>query len=140
MNQRYLIDTDILIDFFKARYSLDRKFKSVGLQNCFVSEISIAELTYGAFKSSNIKKQMANVEKIKTHFQIVPISSVIERYSRERLRLEKLGQRLPDFDLLIAATAVENGLTLVTGNENHHRRVQNIVVENWRTTNHNEFL
>ena len=27
----YLIDTDILIDFFKARYQLDRKFKSVGL-------------------------------------------------------------------------------------------------------------
>jgi len=42
MNNRYLIDTDILIDFFKQKYSLDKKIKSVGLKNCYISEISLA--------------------------------------------------------------------------------------------------
>lgn len=140
MNSRYLIDTDILIDFFKAKYALDQKFKSVGLSNCYVSEISIAELTYGALKSSNVVKQMNNVEKVKTHFQVIPITDVLERYSRERLRLERLKQRLPDFDLLIAVTAVKNDLILMTGNGKHHKRVQNISIENWRLEKDNEFI
>ncbi|MEL7222173.1 MAG: hypothetical protein AAGJ93_12695 [Bacteroidota bacterium] len=54
-NEKYLIDTDILIDYFKAKYALNEKFKSVGLENCYVSEISIAELLYGALKSSDPK-------------------------------------------------------------------------------------
>lgn len=140
MSKRYLIDTDILIDFFKAKYALDKKVKSVGLSNCYVSEISIAELTYGALKSSNVEKQMGNVRKAEANFHIVPISNAIERYSKERLRLEQLGQRLPDFDLLIAVTAVENNLVLVTGNQKHHQRVEGVSIENWRFKGDNEFV
>lgn len=140
MGTQYLIDTDILIDFFKRKYALDNKFKAIGLTNCFISEISIAELTYGALKSSNIDKQLQNVEKVKAYFQTLPISDVIIQYSHERLRLEKLGTRLPDFDLLIALTSVVNELILVTGNEKHHQRVQGVTVENWRNKQFNEFL
>lgn len=89
MSKKYLIDSDILIEFFKAKYSLDKKFKSVGLKNCYVSEISIAELTYGALKSTNIEKQVGNVEKVKKHFQVIPISNVIcnRRDSPDSFRL-----------------------------------------------------
>lgn len=139
MIKQYLIDTDILIDFFKARYALNEKIRSVGLKNYCVSEISIAELYYGALKSSNIEKQLENVQKVQAHFQIIPISNSIERYGKERLRLEQMGQRLPDFDLLIAVTAVENSLTLVTSNQKHHQRVDGIQIENWRSREHNEF-
>lgn len=139
MSKSYLIDTDILIDFFKARYALNEKIKSVGLKNCYVSEISIAELTYGALKSLHVEKQLENVQKVKAHFQIIPISNVLDQYAEERLRLEQMGQRLPDFDLLIAVTAVENNLILVTGNQKHHQRVDGILIENWRFKENNEF-
>lgn len=136
----FLIDSDILIDFFKAKYQLNSKFKSVGLKNCHVSEITLAEITYGALKSSNVEKQLKNVERVKTNFTILPITNVIELYSQERLRLEKVGSRLPDFDLLIGVTAVQNNLTLVTGNEKHHSRINGIRIENWRLKNYNEFI
>jgi len=140
MASSYVIDTDILIDFFKGRFNLNKKFKSVGLQNCFVSEISIAEITYGALKSSNQEREMKNVERVKTSFNVIPISSVIELYSQERLRLEKAGTRLPDFDLLIGVTAVKYGYTLVTGNIKHQSRIEGVQIENWRVKEYNEFL
>ena len=136
---RFLIDTDIIIDFFKQKHGLDKKLKSVGLTNCYISEISLAELLYGAFKSSDIPKQIGNVDKVRRNFHVVPITNSIERYGSERLRLEKLGQRIPDFDLLIAVTAVENNLILVTGNEKHHKRVSGIQIENWRKKKDNKF-
>lgn len=136
----YLIDTDILIDFFKAKYQLDRKFKSVGLQNCYVSEITIAEITYGALKSSNVSKELKNVDKVKSSFKILPITDVLELYSQERLRLERSGTRIPDFDLLIGVTSAVNNLVLVTGNEKHLSRIKGVVIENWRKKEYNEFI
>ncbi|MEL7118176.1 MAG: PIN domain-containing protein [Bacteroidota bacterium] len=132
----YLIDTDILIDFFKAKYRLNNKFKAVGLKNCYVSEITIAEITYGALKSSDIKKELKNVSLVKSNFSVLPITDVLDLYSEERLRLERVGTRIPDFDLLIGVTSV----VMVTGNEKHHSRIKGIVIENWRTKENNEFL
>ncbi len=136
----YLIDTDIIIDYFKAKYKLNDKIKSVGLDNCYVSEITIAELLFGALKSNDKERHEKNIDRLKSRVQVIPISKVLSRYSKERLRLERMGKRLPDFDLLIAVTAVEYDLTLVTGNVKHHSRVKGVEVENWREKVHNEFI
>ena len=62
--KKYLIDTDIIIDFFKGRFYLNNKINLVGSDNCFVSEITIAELKFGALKSRNVQKQHDNIEKL----------------------------------------------------------------------------
>lgn len=136
----YLIDTDILIDFFKAKYHLNDKIKAVGLKNCYVSEITIAEITYGALKSSDVKKELKNVNRVKSNFKVLPITDVLDLYSQERLRLEKAGTRIPDFDLLIGVTSVANNFILVTGNGKHHSRIKGVIIENWRRKEDNEFL
>ncbi len=138
--EKYLIDTDILIDYFKAKYALNEKFKAVGLENCYVSEISIAELLYGALKSSDPERHNANVMKAKSNFGILPITEVLELYSEERLRLEREGARLPNFDLLIAVTSVKYDMTLVTGNVKHHSRVKGVRIENWRMKESNAYI
>lgn len=139
-NQEFLIDTDIIIDYLKGRFFLNEKIKEVGLANCYVSEITIAELQYGAVKSSNPVKQIDNVEKIKIRFGVVPITDVLALYGIERLRLEKSGKRIEDFDLLIAVTSVTKNMILVTGNEKHHSRVKNIQIQNWRSKEWNKFV
>jgi len=50
----------------------------------------------------------------------------MEIYARIRRLLEIKGRRLDDFDLLIGAAAVENGLTLVTDNAKHFSRFPDI--------------
>lgn len=49
---RFLLDTDICIHLMKGEHDLDQKIAVIGLQNCFISEITIAELTYGGENSS----------------------------------------------------------------------------------------
>jgi tRNA(fMet)-specific endonuclease VapC len=50
--------------------------------------------------------------------------------------LERSGQRVGLADVLIAATAIRAGRTLVTGNTEHYERMQKAgfpLRENWRT-------
>jgi len=43
----YLLDTNIVIFFFKGKQSVLEKIREVGIQNCFISEITLAELSFG---------------------------------------------------------------------------------------------
>ena len=63
-------------------------------------------------------------------------SHVISKYSykvfaKEKARLEKLGTRIDDFDIIIGETAIANNLILVTNNTKHLRRMSNIRLEDW---------
>ena len=58
----YLLDTNICIHFFKGQYGLIDKLSQVGFSECAISEISLAELVYGAEKSQNVTKNIFIVE------------------------------------------------------------------------------
>jgi tRNA(fMet)-specific endonuclease VapC len=45
--------------------------------------------------------------------------------------LDRRGEAISLPDALIAATALEAGLTMVTGNTRHFQRIPNLKVENW---------
>ena len=57
--------------------------------------------------------------------------TVVETFALLRVQLEREGQRLDDFDILIAATALNLGYTLVTDNVRHFERIPGLRVENW---------
>jgi tRNA(fMet)-specific endonuclease VapC len=103
----------------------------VGLKNCYISEITIAELKYGAENSDNYQKHIQEVEKIERIFAIVPIYGAFDQYAKEKVRLRKEGTLIPDFDLLIGVTSVTDGLVMVTNNEKHLKRISSIQLENW---------
>jgi tRNA(fMet)-specific endonuclease VapC len=49
---KYLLDTNIVVHFLRGAYHLDDKMRAVGIQNCFVSEITLLELEYGVANSA----------------------------------------------------------------------------------------
>ncbi|MDN3635558.1 PIN domain-containing protein [Neolewinella lacunae] len=116
---RYLLDTDMLISFLKDEYHVAEKIDRVGIENCYVSEISIAELTYGAYNSEKIQKHLSEVNQIENLFEVLPLFSAIDTFAREKVRLRKEGNLIPDFDLIIGCTAVANNMTMVTNNVKH---------------------
>ena len=101
------------------------------MKNCYISEITIAELKYGAENSDNYQKHIREVEKIERLFTIVPIYGAFDQYAKEKVRLRKEGTLIPDFDLLIGVTSVADGLIVVTNNEKHLKRINSIQLENW---------
>ncbi|MGB3776951.1 MAG: type II toxin-antitoxin system VapC family toxin [Tunicatimonas sp.] len=129
------MDTDICIFLLQGKYGLEEKIKRVGLKNCYISEITIAELKYGAENSNNYQKHILEVEKIERLFTVIPIYGSFGQYAKEKARLRKEGTLIPDFDLLIGVTAVTNDLVMVTNNEKHLSRISSIQLENWTKAN-----
>ncbi len=84
---KYLLDTNICIHFFRGKFNLIEKFEAVGLENCAISEITLAELVYGAECSSNPQKNHAIIEKFTTLVTILPIFDSIGKYGIEKNRL-----------------------------------------------------
>ena len=44
---KYLLDTSIGVYFLRGKLNLDKTVKDVGLENCYISEITVAELRFG---------------------------------------------------------------------------------------------
>jgi len=129
---KYLLDTNTCIFFLRGKLNLDEVIKEKGLENCFVSEITVAELRFGAENSENPAKSNKAVDSFVSGISIIPIFGSIKRYAKEKVRLRKLGTPINDeFDLLIGVTAVENKLTLVTDNSKHFDSIAGIKLENW---------
>ena len=126
----YLLDSDTLIFLSKGQLDIQLRIKQAGLSNCFISEVSLAELYVGVYKRVNKKLEPA-LKFLEDKLEIVPVSPAIRTYTKLRALLESQGNRLPDFDLLIAATAIAGGYTLVTHNTRHFSRIPGLRLEDW---------
>ena len=82
----YLLDTDICIFFLQGKYNIKDKIKIVGIENCYISEITIAELKFGAENSTNRKKHLKEVEKMEELFTVLPIYNSIDEFAMEKSR------------------------------------------------------
>ncbi|MDH5399831.1 MAG: type II toxin-antitoxin system VapC family toxin [Cyclobacteriaceae bacterium] len=129
------MDTNICIYFLKGRYNLIERFENIGFDNLFISEITVAELKYGAAKSTYPEKNRRIINGLTSKFSQLPIYSALDIYAIEKARLKRLGQTVDDFDVLIGATAIVNEMVLVTNNEKHFIRLKNINIENWTVQN-----
>jgi tRNA(fMet)-specific endonuclease VapC len=129
--KKYLIDTNICIFYIKGRYELDKKFDTVDPDNCFISEITLAELKYGVENSEKKLKNQHALDNFLTGIKIIPIFHSLDLFAKEKSRLRKAGIIIDDFDLLIGATAITNNLVLVTNNTDHFQRLNGIILEDW---------
>ncbi len=115
----------------KGEFELDKKFKEVNSQHIFISEITIAELRFGASNSSKKTRNHEVVDKIIETYNILPIWNSLLLYGNEKSRLRKNGRTIDEFDLLIGCSAIQNELILVSRNVKHFNNMKNIQIENW---------
>lgn len=130
MGTQYLLDTNICVFILRGKYHLDYKLRQIGLHNCLISEITVAELLYGAFYSHNPELHVKEVRNFYNKFEIVPIWNTLETFAREKSKLRREGKLIDDFDLLIASAAIKRGCILVTDNTKHFDRLE-LPLENW---------
>jgi len=130
---KYLLDTNIIIFWLKNRYNIADKIAEVGAANCFISEITVAELRFGVECSEPalLDEKRRRLAEFLPFLQVIPINVAIEIYAKEKARLRFAGEIIPDFDLLIGATAVQQKMMMVTNNTKHISRIQGIDIEDW---------
>ena len=127
----YLLDTCVCIALLKKSPNVIQRLREVGSSNCRISDITLAELYFGAFKSGK-EKHFNDVNEISKLYDKYPIKYT-RKYGEIRWELEKQGLRIGDMDMFIAATAIEEDLVLVTGNVKHFSRVPGLKIEDWMT-------
>ena len=116
----------------RGKLNLADIIREKGRENCYLSEITVVELRYGAENSDNPVKSHEAVDSFLNGLAVLPIFGCIKRYAREKVRLRRLGKPMHDeFDLLIGVTAIEHELILVTDNSKDFVRLEGIQLENW---------
>ena len=132
---KYLLDTNVCIHFIKNEMKVVHKVEEVGLENCYLSEMTILELIYGVSNSQSVRKA-ENSEKLKEFEdlfkdRILPIRPSFEEFSSQKTRLRKQGTLIGDFDLLIGCTSLVNDFTLASRNVKEMNRIEGLKLENW---------
>ena len=130
----YLLDTNICVFLLRGLYEVDKKIDSVGIQNCYISEITVLELKYGVelSKQKDGHDRSAQLNKFLSAISIVPITDALDICAKEKIRLRLAGTPADDdFDLLIGCTALAGNMVLVTENVKHFQNIEGIKIENW---------
>ena len=130
MTIRYLIDTDWIIDHLNEIERVVTRLTELQPQGLALSIISLAELDEGVQYSREPEQSQQALNAFLEDVSVLGIDEeVCKIFGRERGRLRKAGQLIGDFDLLIAATGLHYGLTVLTNNRQHFERVEGLQIE-----------
>ncbi len=128
----YLLDTNILSDLIRnPQGRVMEQIDRVGENAVCTSIIVAAELRYGAAKA-NSRRLAERIDLILSALEILPLEPPVDReYAALRHHLTRQGTPIGPNDLLIAAQALANRLTLVTANLREFSRVPGLSVIDW---------
>ena len=82
--KRYLLDTSVCVFFLRGKFNLAWHLREKGRENCFISEITIIELRYGAENSDNPIKAHKAVDTFISGLSVITIFGCIRRYAKEK--------------------------------------------------------
>jgi tRNA(fMet)-specific endonuclease VapC len=130
MAARYLIDTDWAIHYLDGHPAITERLLNLSAGGLAVSIISFAELYEGILYPRKANQTEEAFENFKRGVRIVGIDdSVCRIFAQQRGKLRRSATLIDDFDLMIGATALRHGLTLLTNNRRHFERIHGLDVE-----------
>ena len=129
----YYIDSNTYIYFDKnISLELTAKLLSVSPDNLKIPSIVAGELRFGVEKSAKREYNSERLERFLSLYEIVPFDDKATKcYAKIRATLERSGKIIGANDLIIAATTLSNGGTLITRNTDEFSRVEDLKFENW---------
>ncbi|MCD6189206.1 MAG: type II toxin-antitoxin system VapC family toxin [Thermococcus sp.] len=118
----YLIDTDIIIDILRGVRGSKEFLLDLSKEGLFLSVISMAEIFSGRETKDPVKHE--KILRFLSHFEVVPLTQEIAILGGAIRRDYQIGLA----DALIAATAIHNGLTVVTYNTKHFEKIEGLKI------------
>ncbi len=107
-----LCDTNILIEVYRDNAKIIETLKQIGQDNIAISDVTCAELLYGA----RDKKELQIIRKDLNKLIILPIQSSISNLAVELVEKYALSHNLSLPDALIASTAIIHNIEIYTLN------------------------
>ena len=128
----YVLDTNTLIYFFKGMGRVSGNLLAKSPNEIGIPAIVLYELEYGIVKSSSPEKRIEQLHALCALITILPFSLREAKIAASiRFDLEQKGQPIGHYDVLIAATALQQNGVLVTCNTREFSRIETLKIENW---------
>lgn len=130
---KYLLDTNICIYIIKNKYERSSEWiKAAGIENVFISSITVAELEFGITKSSKFEQNQTALYKFLSGYEIIDFDLAASKsYGKIRADLESKGKPIGPMDMLIGAVALSRGMTIATNNAKEFIRIEGLEIEDW---------
>lgn len=125
-----LLDTDCVIHCLKGNQRAIHAVRTAEPGGLFLSIVSYAELWEGVFYAHNPEESKPGLQEFMAHVTVLPVTEPIcRRFGEIRGQLRKTRDLIGDFDTMIAATALEHDLTLLSNNLWHFDRIAGLRLE-----------
>lgn len=125
-----ILDSDHCIAILRGK--LDLRTKTSPDEGLATTTISVGELTHGAHRSQQIAENLARLDVLLAALTVLPFDeSAARRFGSIKAGLENTGIPLHDLDLQIASIAIEHKLPLLTHNQKHFSRIENLILKDW---------
>jgi len=131
--RKSLLDTSILIAFLRGEEDVVAKVEEYleEFDRLSLSIITYYEILRGLKYMGNEKK-LRDFEELMDKSELITLDrAIIDKASGIYADLKRRGELVEDADILIAASCPVEGMILVTDNEEHFRRIENLKIENW---------
>jgi tRNA(fMet)-specific endonuclease VapC len=133
----HVLDTNSVIDHFRrgTASNVTTRLLAAPAGSVFISSVVLAELYFGAENGdpAHRRNNLALITRFRTQFGSLPFDDrAAEEYGAIRAHLTAKGTPIGPNDLMIAAIARANQMTLVTHNTTEFGRVPGLVVEDWQ--------
>ncbi len=124
---RYLLDADWIIQVLAGHNEAVVAHKRINPEEIAVSYITIGEIYDVAFTYANPQAHLQAFRQFLSPFPILDLNEpIMERFADIRSLLRRRGEIISDFDILIGATAWYYGLTVLTYNTRHFKRIPDL--------------
>ena len=129
---KYLLDTNIVIYTIKNRPAAVREIFKRHAGQMAISTVTLGELIYGAERSSQPERNLADIEGFAARLAVLPFDEpAAAHFGQGRAELYRSGKPIGPYDMMIAGHARALGLILVTNNVREFERVPGVRIENW---------
>lgn len=129
----YLLDTNVCIRLLNnTSPSVNARLADQQPEDIYLSTVTQMELYYGAYRSAQVERNLAVLQRFFSQFAILPLDSESARVAgRIRAELAALGTPIGPYDSQIAAITIVNDFILVTHNTGEFSRVNALQIEDW---------
>ena len=125
---QYLLDTDWIVDVLHGQEAATQTLLELAPSGLALSMITYGELYEGAYYARDPETALAGLRDFLEGKDILPLTlAILERFAIVRGALPRpIRRQLGDLDILIAATALEHDLTLLTRNLRDFQHIPNL--------------
>jgi tRNA(fMet)-specific endonuclease VapC len=133
----WLLDTNCWVDHLRRgpTSNVTARLAAAPAGSACLCSLVVGELIYGALHSgpAHQANNLALIASLRRQFVSLSFNDqAAEEYGKARAHLSGIGMLIGPNDLIIAATALAHGCTLVTHNTQEFSRVPGLRIEDWQ--------